>query len=82
MMVELSFHGMSGMTQAVGMFVGVDSVLMTVVARMGVVCSWVAGGGDRDRDLDGVVRRAGAGSRVCYYVCGCVSSRYLHAMEF
>ena len=52
MMVELSFHGMSGMTQAVGMFVGIDSVLITVVARMGVVCSWVAGGGERDRDRD------------------------------
>ena len=40
MMEELSFHGMSGMTQALGMFVGVDSVLITVVARKGVVCSW------------------------------------------
>ena len=41
MMVELSFHGMSGMTQAIGMLtgvsVGIDSVLITVVARMGVV---------------------------------------------
>ena len=52
MMVELSFHGMSGMTQASGMSVGVDSVLIIVVARMGVVCSWVAGGGERDRDRD------------------------------
>ena len=57
-MVVLSFHGMSGMTQAFGMFTGVamgiGSVFMrvTVIARMGVLCSWVAGGGERDRDRD------------------------------
>jgi len=51
MMVELSFHGMSGSTQACGMVVGlvvgigglvegIESVLIIVVARMGVVvCS-------------------------------------------
>jgi len=51
MMVELSFHGMSGSTQACGMIAGlivggggldegIESVLIIVVARMGVVvCS-------------------------------------------
>ena len=70
-MVELLFYGMSeGNIQACGMVVrlvvgigglvmGVESALMIVVARMGVVvCSWLAGGGewdrerDRERDLD------------------------------
>ena len=58
MMVVLSFHGMSGMTQAFGMFTGVAMgigsvfIRVTVVARMGVLFSRVAGGGERDRDRD------------------------------
>ena len=58
MMVVLSFHGMSGITHAFGMFtrvamgVGIVFIRVMVVARMGVLFSRVAGGGERDRDRD------------------------------